>query len=113
MPFDMTMQQYNVLRILRGAERPISTSDIRERMLDRMSDSSRLVDRLEKKGWATRHICPADKRLVDIEITELGLARLKAIDQQQGGMSVIGNGLSNAQAEKLSSLLDQLRQGTP
>ena len=108
-PFGMTIQQYNVLRILRGAGAPISTSDIRDRMLDRMSDTSRLVDRLEKKGWVSRHVCPHDKRLVDIVLTDKGGKKLLEIDELEKGLPSIGQSLSNKQAEALSDLLDQLR----
>src|SRR5215210_3527334 len=57
---DLTMQQYNILRILRGAQEPISTLQIRERMLDKMSDTSRIVDRLLIKGLVKKTICPED-----------------------------------------------------
>ena len=63
--YDLTSKQYNILRILRGAEKAISTSDIRERMLDKMSDVSRIVDRLFKKGLVDKNICPNDQRKVD------------------------------------------------
>ena len=65
-PFGITLQQYNVLRILRGAGEPITTSVIRERLLDKMADTSRMVDRLFQKGLVNRAVCPSDKRLVDV-----------------------------------------------
>ena len=69
---DITGQQYNILRILRGAVNPISTLQIRERMLDKMSDTSRIVDRLVLKGLAKKTICKNDKRLVDVSISTKG-----------------------------------------
>ena len=71
-PENITMQQFNILRILRGSSTPLSTLQIRERMLDKMSDTSRIVDRLIIKGFAKKVICKTDKRLVDITITDKG-----------------------------------------
>lgn len=108
-PFGLTIQQYNVLRILRGAGGPMSTNAIRDRMLDRMSDTSRLVDRLEKKKLVRKSTCPADKRLVDVVITPEGQEKLLKMDQLEPGMSAITQALSDEQAEQLSHLLDCLR----
>jgi DNA-binding MarR family transcriptional regulator len=108
-PFGVTMQQYNVLRILRGAAEPISTSQIRDRMLDRMSDTSRLVDRLEKKGWVERRTCPKDKRLVDVWLSEAGRNLLASMDEMERDFDSITSSLSADQAITLSALLDQTR----
>src|SRR5690242_290818 len=78
---DITHQQYNILRILRGAHpEPLSTLQIRERMLDRMSDTSRIVDRMIVKDLVQKSTCPKDKRLVDVVITEKGQELLKKLD---------------------------------
>jgi len=107
---DITHQQYNILRILRGsAPQPLSTLQIRERMLDKMSDTSRIVDRLVLKGLAKKTICVKDKRLVDVVITEKGQNLLKKLDQDSLGWNTIIN-LSDKEAEQLSHLLDKLRQ---
>ncbi len=107
---DITHQQYNILRILRGsAPQPLSTLQIRERMLDKMSDTSRIVDRLVLKGLAKKTICAKDKRLVDVVITENGQKVLKKLDQEEKGWDAIIN-LSDKEAEQLSHLLDKLRQ---
>ena len=66
---DITSQQFNILRILRGAGKPISTLQIRQRMLDKMSDTSRIVDRLVVKELVQKNTCINDKRLVDVSIT--------------------------------------------
>jgi MarR family 2-MHQ and catechol resistance regulon transcriptional repressor len=80
---ELTHQQFNVLRILRGSHpKPLSTLQIRERMLDKMSDSSRIVDRLMKKEHVTKTTCENDKRLVDVSITKLGLEKLLEIDKK-------------------------------
>lgn len=109
-PFGITTQQYNVLRILRGQHpKSISTCIIKERMLDRNSDVSRIVDRLTLKGWVRKTTCPNDRRLVDVVISEDGLDLLKrmdkAVDQLDGNLG----GLSEKDAVQLNELLDKIR----
>lgn len=109
-PEDITHQQYNILRILRGSSpEPLSTLQIRERMLDKMSDTSRIVDRLIVKGLVKKSTCPKDKRLVDVVITEKGLKLLKKLDATSNSMDDIMNRLTEKEAETLSLLLDKLR----
>src|SRR6478752_6161300 len=79
---NLTVQQFNILRILRGSKTPMSTLQIRERMLDKMSDTSRIVERLQKKGVVEKKVCPADKRLVDVVISKKGLALLEKLDRR-------------------------------
>ncbi len=104
------MQQFNILRILRGSETPLSTLKIRERMLDKMSDTSRIVDRLLIKGLVKKVICKADKRLVDVTITANGRALLQNIDLQQVEMNAIMEPLSEDEALTLNILLDKIRR---
>jgi DNA-binding MarR family transcriptional regulator len=107
----LTVQQYNVLRILRGqSPEPITTSVIRERMLDKMSDASRIVDRLAKKDLLIRTTCPTDKRLVDIVISEKGLELLAVIDLEKEQMEFLLNNLTQEEAETLNMLLDKARK---
>ena len=107
---DITHQQYNILRILRGASpKPLSTLQIRERMLDKMSDTSRIVDRLVAKNLVMKSTCAADKRLVDVVITDKGQSLLSRIDSETDYVSMIMGNLSENDAEMLSSLLDRLR----
>ncbi len=109
-PFDITLQQYNVLRILRGQHpKPISTSDIRDRMLDKMSDVSRIVDRLVKKGLVIRKICRSDKRLVDVIIHQQGLDLLERIDKVNDQMDDAFANLSSDEVAVLNDLLDKIR----
>lgn len=107
---DITGQQYNILRILRGAGKPISTLQIRERMLDKMSDTSRIVDRLVLKGFAKKNICKDDKRLVDVSISSSGKKLLEKIDQHEKEMDAIFGNLSDAEAKTLNKLLDKIRE---
>ena len=107
---DVTAQQYNILRILRGAGKPISTLQIRERMLDKMSDTSRIVDRLVLKGLAKKNICKNDKRLVDVSISTKGKTLLEKIDDYEKDMDAILGNLSDSDAKTLNKLLDKIRQ---
>jgi len=79
--YDVTPQQYNALRILRGQyPKPATVGLIKERMIDRNSDASRIVERLRKANFVERVTCENDRRAVDVIITEKGLALLKKID---------------------------------
>jgi MarR family transcriptional regulator, 2-MHQ and catechol-resistance regulon repressor len=107
---DITPQQFNILRILRGSHpEPLSTLQIRERMLDKMSDTSRIVDRLIAKGLVKKGICKTDRRLVDVMISDKGKKLLERLDERQDELdSIVGN-LSKKEAVILSELLDKLR----
>jgi DNA-binding MarR family transcriptional regulator len=112
LPEDITPQQFNILRILRGSfPNPLSTLQIRERMLDKMSDTSRIVDRLITKGLVKKIICKSDRRLVDITITDKGKKLLERLDVRQDEMDGIMSNLSKKEAELLSDLLDKVRDG--
>ena len=106
----LTMQQFNILRILRGNVAPLSTLQIRERMLDKMSDTSRIVDRLIIKGLVKKITCKTDKRLVDVSITNKGKKILQKIDLQEDEIKNILRTLSDKEAKTLNKLLDKIRQ---
>lgn len=106
----ITSQQYNILRILRGSPTPLSTLQIRERMLDKMSDSSRIVDRLVKKELVKKKICITDKRLVDVSITKKGLKLLDQLDKMNNQMDGIVSSLSELESKTLNKLLDKIRE---
>ncbi|ULQ56046.1 MarR family transcriptional regulator [Flavihumibacter rivuli] len=108
--YDLTPQQFNILRILRGAGEPLSTLQIRQRMLDKMSDTSRIVDRLVKKELVRKVTCPTDRRLVDCTITEKGQELLARMDAHEDEFDAILNQLSPEEAKQLSGLLDKMRQ---
>ncbi|MFT6211010.1 MAG: DNA-binding MarR family transcriptional regulator [Bacteroidia bacterium] len=109
-PYDLTSQQYNVLRILRGSNpEPMSTSCVRSRMLDKMSDVSRIVDRLFKKALVDKRLCITDKRLVDVFITDAGLTLLDKIDESMDGMDKMFAGITDEEAATLNQILDKLR----
>ena len=106
----ITHQQFNILRILRGNHpMPLSTLTIRERMIDKMSDTSRIVDRLLSKGLVKKVICKKDRRLVDVSITDRGLKLLEKLDKKQDEMDGILSNISEKEALNLSKLLDKIR----
>jgi len=107
---DITLQQYNILRILRGSDpMPLSTLMIRERMLDKMSDTSRIVDRLLLKKLVSKCLCNSDKRLVDVSITDDGKAMLQRIDARDHEMRSVMEKLTEEELITLNKLLDKLR----
>lgn len=109
---DVTSQQFNILRILRGSfPQPLSTLQIRERMLDKMSDTSRIVDRLIVKGLVKKVVCKNDRRLVDVMITDKGKKLLERLDTRQDEIDAVLGNLSEKDANMLSDLLDKIRDG--
>lgn len=109
-PFDLTHQQYNVLRILRGSgTAPLSTSCIRHRMIDKMSDASRIVDRLCKKELVVREQSPVDRRLVEVRISDKGLELLDRIDVDKKNLDSLTGNLTESEYAQLNQLLDKLR----
>jgi DNA-binding MarR family transcriptional regulator len=94
---------------LRGAGKPLSTLQIRQRMLDKMSDTSRIVDRLILKGLVKKTVCPEDKRLVDVSITDKGMNLLEKMDKYENDMDAVFGNLSIAEAKTLNNLLDKIR----
>lgn len=109
--WDLTPQQYNILRILRGASpKPATVQYLTERMLDKSSNASRLVDKLEEKGFACRKTCPSNRRAVDVSITEAGLTLLSNIDAETKNVKAFSDTLSEQEAHTLNSLLNKLRE---
>jgi DNA-binding MarR family transcriptional regulator len=108
--FDLTPQQYNVLRILKGQKgKPISVNDMSVRMIDRMSNTSRIVERLRVKDLLRRDVCPKDRRQVEVSITKKGLDLLEKIGPQVKKLHTAFNSLTEEEAVVLNKLLDQLR----
>lgn len=110
-PYDLTSQQYNVLRILRGQNgNPANLCTIQERMIDKSSNTTRLVDKLIQKDWAKRSICKTNRRKVEIVITETGLELLKELDPliEKNNENLVSN-LSEEQMEAFNSILDSIR----
>ena len=109
-PFDVTRQQYNVLRILRGQyPNPASINLIKDRMLDKMSDTSRIVERLRLKGLITRTEAMKDKRLAEIKISEAGMQLLEKMESPVVRFEEMLHTLSVQETRQLNALLDKIR----
>ena len=108
--FGISPEQYNVLRILRGQQpNPASVSLIQERMLDKMSNASRLIEKLKQKEFVERNACPNDRRQVDVKITDKGMKLLAQIDSEADLMHAICKSLTQQEKETLNILLDKFR----
>jgi DNA-binding MarR family transcriptional regulator len=106
----ITPAQFNILRILRGQyPNPASVNLLKERMLDKMSDASRLVERLLQKDLLDRKICPDDRRRVEVVITKKGLKLLEDIDKNDEEGDQIFNKISSSEAHTINDLLDKMR----
>ncbi len=109
-PFELTPQQFNVLRILRGQHpKPATVNLLMQRMIDKSSNASRLVDRLLEKGFVTRETNRHDKRAVDVYISQKGMDVLDTIDRTIGLLESHLDHLSESEARMLSDLLDKMR----
>ena len=109
-PYDLSIEQYNVLRILRGQKgNPINLQDIQERMINKMSNTTRLVDKLLKKDFVKRITCKKNRRKVEISITKTGLEILKELDPKiDGTESKITSPLNPKELKQLNNLLLKL-----
>lgn len=110
-PFDILPQHFNVLRIIRGKHpAPVSPGEIKEVLLDKANDLTRLLDKMEKKGWVKRGLCPTNRRKMDVTITSKGL---KFIEETSASIDSFTNSLkgriSDKEAETISKLLDKIR----
>jgi DNA-binding MarR family transcriptional regulator len=101
--------QFNVLRILKGASQATSIGSIKERMLDKNSDVSRIVDRLYKKGLVKRKESTTDRRLKDVQITSDGLKLLDELSIFEKYENEILSNLNTEEVELLNHLLDKIR----
>lgn len=107
---DITHQQYNILRILNNSETPLSTLQIRERMLDKMSDTSRIVERLLKKNLVNKQICRYDKRLVDVTLSEKGINLLLRLEKKTHQVDALVSNLNAEDIDTVNQLLDKIRE---
>lgn len=108
--YNLTIQQFNVLRILRGQHpKPATVNLLKERMIDKMSDASRIVDRLVQKELVSRCTNTKDRRAVDILISDKGLDILSKMDGEFKVKDILQKNLTSDEAAQLSDLLDKLR----
>ncbi len=108
--FCITPKQYNILRILQGGQKAMSIFEIRERMLDKMSDITRLIDRMILKGWVSKEVNLKDRRLVDIQITDGGRSLLDQVKSSQKPIWSVLKNLTEPEAVQLNQLLDKIRK---
>lgn len=110
-PFDVTPEQYNVLRILRGSHpKQLMLAEITSRMIDKSSNATRLVEKLRQKGLVKREICESNRRQVDIFITDKGLSLLSKIDKTSEDWLKTLKAITRQEAQELNRLLDKLRK---
>lgn len=107
--FDLTMPQFNILRILRGANEAINVNTVKERMIEKSPNTTRLMDKLIEKGLINRIRCEKDRRVVYVEISSKGQEILTEIDHSVDNNSFFTEKLNDQEAETLSNLLDKLR----
>lgn len=106
-PFGISPQQFNILRILNGSNQPLKVQTIKERMIDRAPNATRLMDKLCLKELIVRIACPEDRRVVKIEITEKGRELLTSISEDFNN-ELLKN-ITEDDAQHLSDLLDKMR----
>lgn len=113
--YELTPPQYNILRILRGAQNDLSVGEIKNRMLFETSDVSRLLDRLVKKGLANRNICPNNRRKMDVCISKIGLQVLEKLDGElaQTLNGFYKNVISENKAKELTEVLEKISNTEP
>jgi DNA-binding MarR family transcriptional regulator len=110
-PFDISMQQYNVLRILRGSRAELNMKDIKSRMIDPTPNLTRLTEKLIQKELVEKVRCDNDRRNIYVRITNQGLALLDQIDPLWTGENAPETKLTLEECDMLNRLLDKLRYG--
>lgn len=109
-PSGLSMQQYNILRILRGAHAPVNMQTVKERMVDRAPNATRLVDKLIEKGLVQRERATVDKRVIHLGITTKGLELLGQVDELvRGDMDATNANLTSEDATLINRVLDRMR----
>lgn len=109
-PYDINDQHFNILRILRGRHPEcVCPGEIKEVLLNKRGDLTRLLDKLVNQGYVDRHINPENRRMVNLLITDKGLALLKELDEKNDIISMYHGSLTDEEANQLSNLLDKMR----
>ena len=107
--YDLTMPQFNILRILRGAKEAMAVNTIKDRMVEKSPNTTRLMDKLIAKELISRERCENDRRIVYVKITKKGLELLAVIDKNNSVKDWLPSNLTGKEAEVLSNLLDKIR----
>jgi DNA-binding MarR family transcriptional regulator len=106
-PYNITEQQYNILRILRGAKEAITVNTVKDRMVQKSPNTTRLMDKLCDKGFIERSRCENDRRVVYVKISNKGLSLLSDINMDEFNLHL--NNITESEAKKLNEILDKLR----
>lgn len=107
--FDLSMPQFNILRILRGSKKEINVNTVKDRMIEKSPNTTRLMDKLVEKELIERFRCDTDRRVVFVKISKKGLELLKVIDVKFNDSSFSPKSITEEEANILSDLLDKLR----
>lgn len=109
--YDITTQQYNILRILRGAKGWMAMNDVKSRMIEKSPNTTRLADKLIKSEYIERRRCDEDRRVVFVQVTKKGLDFIKKMDNDKSFdlTKAFAKNISKKEAKKVSALLDQIR----
>ena len=114
-PYGLSLEQFNVLRILRGQQgEALNLRDIQERMISKMSNTTRLIDKLISKGFVNRIQCPENRRKIEVNITNKGLKQLEVLDPliDRAENSIVAN-LNQVELKQLNHLLSKIGAQTP
>ena len=106
-PYQISIQQYNILRILRGAEKAITVNSVKDRMIQKSPNSTRLMDKLCDKGFIERARCENDRRVVYVEISDKGLKLLSKINIEEFDTHL--KSITEEEAKILNKILDKIR----
>ncbi|MCE2743187.1 MAG: MarR family transcriptional regulator [Fluviicola sp.] len=107
--YNISIAQFNILRILRGAKGELNVNTVKERMIEKSPNTTRLMDKLLAKEFIARRNCSEDRRVVYVEITKKGLNLLKVLDSKIQEASFTPKNITDEESELLSNLLDKLR----
>ena len=107
--YELSMAQFNILRILRGAKEPLTINTVKDRMIEKSPNTTRLIDKLLEKKWVNKFQCNADRRQTYIEITESGLNLLSQIDKCDDFPAIRNLNITIEECEMLNSLLEKVK----
>lgn len=109
--YKISIQQFNVLRILRGAKKPISVNEVRDRMVEKTPNITRLMDKLLEKGYIQRFRCEEDRRVVYVEISQNGLDLLQKLEDDKvvESMPPFMENITEEEAKIINDCLNRLR----
>lgn len=109
-PYDISPAQYNILRILNGAtDRPVSASYLKDRVIDKGSNITRLIDKMEIKNWVTRSLCETNRRQMDIDITGEGINVLSEVTEEINELIKVLYSITEDEAKMVSKILIKIR----